>query len=455
MSDFLKNFFDAAYLINLKRRRDRLVRFHRRFEEIGGWPFCDLKVIEAIDGSMLPPPVGYKSGHGAWGCKQSHILIHQDALMNEYKRVLIFEDDAEFREGFVEDIEKFLKDVPKDWEALMLGGQNMKDPELIEGMPSVVRCTNTQRTHALAFKPQALKDILRMYYSCDVHIDWRLGPFLGSRKKTYAPSPFLVGQSSSKSDITLNRNTSKFWNTPSATTPVVLLVSPQNVAEFCRVHGCHYGAHLDQHGRDVGLNLLFPEMGKYEGNADNFLSMMRWEADSFPEAPAIPTIWHPNFTKATALAVSGELSRTECIVVEAKTTEEAQEQITKNEILKEYFFERSRGTRKPVVVLQVPQEVAERLSDEHVVHTGWWKNESGIDVGLEARFWASWQSGGEVNLRDWYATVYLEADHLNALVGLWHPQMTEEIAKSTGEKVVVIQADTYEDALEQADAAIP
>ena len=46
MSSFLKDFFDAAYLINLKRRRDRLVHvFIDVCEEIGGWPFYELKVI--------------------------------------------------------------------------------------------------------------------------------------------------------------------------------------------------------------------------------------------------------------------------------------------------------------------------------------------------------------------------------------------------------------------------
>lgn len=455
MSSFLKGFFDKAYLINLKRRRDRLVRFHRRWEEIGGWPFCELQVIEAVDGTCVPTPHGYKSGQGAFGCRQSHIQVHQHALANGYKSVLILEDDAEFRDDFIDEVEDFLRNVPDDWEGLMLGGQNMKSPKPVEGSSKIVRCTNTQRTHALGFRPHALRDILRMYYNCDVHIDWRLGPFLGGRQKTYAPSPFLVGQSSSKSDITLNRNTAKFWNTPSTMTPVVLLVAPQKVAEFCRVHGCHYGAHLDHLGRDTGLNTMFPKKGVYEGGAGNFADMIRWESDSFPEAPGIPTLWHPNCTMANVNAIREELERTECVVVDAKTTEEAEKQIKQNEVLKEYFFERARGTRKPVIWLKVSQEIADKLHDEQIVHTGYWKNDDGYDVGLEARFWAAKQKKTKVNLRDWCANITPESDHINALIGLRHPDMTEEIAETTGEKVVVIEAETYEEAVKQADAAIP
>lgn len=453
MSDFLRNFFDGVYLINLKRRRDRLVRFKRRIEEIGGWPFSEMIEVEAVDGSQLAPPVGYKSGHGAWGCKQSHIYIHQRAIMDGKKCILILEDDAEFREDFVTSVEKFLKGLPEDWEGLMLGGQNMKPPEPVT--PGIGRCRNTQRTHALAFRGNAIKDVLRMYYSCDVHIDWRLGPFLGGRKRTYQPVPFLVGQSSSKSDITLNRNTAKFWNAPSIEMPVLLLLCPQVVAEHCRKQGCHYGAHLDELGRDTGLNEIFPAPGEYCGGVADFISLIKWEAESFAEAPAIPTVWHPNMTKGVVQQITQENNRVQFVVAEAESKSQADEILKAHEVFKEYYFERQRGARKPVLLLKTPREVADRLQDEMIVHTGYWKNEDGIDKGLEARFWAAWQNKGPVNLRDWYSTVYEEADHLNALVGIWHPDATVEIAETCGERVVVVEADSYEEAVKQADAAIP
>ncbi len=454
MSAFLKDFFDAAYLINLKRRRDRLVRFHRRMEEIGGWPFCELKVIEAVDGSVVPAPVNYKSGGGAWGCRQSHIQIHQEALMAGHEKILIFEDDAEFRDDFVGKVEELLKNLPNDWEGVMFGGQNMKPTEAV-GVEGINRCANTQRTHAMAFRGDAIRDVLRMYYSVDVHIDWRLGPFLGSRRKTYCPVPFMVGQSSSKSDITYNRNTAKFWNAPDEDIPSVLLVAPRHVAEFCRKHGCHYGAHLDEFGNDIGLNEMFPAEGQYTEGLMSFMNTMKWEGASFAEAPAIPTVWHINLTKELAenlIVQHGEGGYPKIVLVIANTVGEATKKIKDNELLQNLFFERARGTRKPVILLKTSLSIAERLQDEMIIHTGYWKDEqTGIDVGLQARF----HGEGRVDLRDWYTTVAEEADHINALAGIFHPKATKAIAETTGERVVVIEATSYEEAVQKADAAIP
>ena len=65
-----------------------------------------------------------------------------------------------------------------------------------------------------------------------------------------------------------------------------------------------------------------------------------------------------------------------------------------------------------------------------IIHTGYWKDEqTGIDVGLQARF----HGEGRVDLHDWYTTVTEEADHINALAGIFHPKATKAIIETTGD----------------------
>ena len=451
MSSDIKTFFDAVYLINLKRRRDRLVRFQKIVKEVGGWPLKEWELIEAIDGGSgtVPPPPDWKSGGGAWGCRQSHILIHQKALMAGHEKILILEDDCELREDFIERLTKFLTIVPDDWECLMLGGQNMKEPELI--VEGLVRCKNTQRTHALAFRGQAIRDVYQMYCGTNVHIDWRLGPFMGRRRQTYAPQPFIIGQTQGKSDITQRQTPAKFWNEPEQRTEVVFLIAPREVAEHCRQHGCHYGADINSEGRDRGLRKMFPKRGQYTTGVANFVNLIRWEAESFAEAPGIVTVWDPNANKEAYEKVKAQVGKKTFCLIEATTIEEAEKKFMEHDSLKQLFFERKRNTRKPVILLKVSREIRDELDRNDIIHCGYWKDEStGIDNGLIKVF-----SHKKPNLRGWISLVYLESEHRAALPCVWHPDATVEIVKTTGERVVVVEADSYEEALKQCDAALP
>ena len=117
---------------------------------------------------------------------------------------------------------------------------------------------------------------------------------------------------------------------------LVLLVAPRHVAEFCRKHGCHYGAHLDEFGNDIGLNEMFPEAGQYTEGLMGFVNTMKWEGASFAEAPAIPTVWHINLTKELAenlIVQHGEGGYPKIVLVVADTIGEATKQIKDNELL--------------------------------------------------------------------------------------------------------------------------
>ena len=72
---------DRCYLINLKRRPDRLDACLARIAAVE-WPFPQPQVFEAIDGDRVGVPPEFTKGGGAYGCRCSHVAILQRCLMD-------------------------------------------------------------------------------------------------------------------------------------------------------------------------------------------------------------------------------------------------------------------------------------------------------------------------------------------------------------------------------------
>ena len=429
-------------VISLRRRSDRLKRMLARMSEIG-WALPKPEVFDAIDGGsgLIPCPHKWRSGGGAYGCQQSHLQVLQRALMDGVENLLVLEDDAEFREDFTACSAAFFENVPDDWECLMVGGQHMHEPQKVSD--GVVRCINAQRTHAYIVNKSGMEALARLWSDSVNHIDWDMGPFLGSRKKTYAPESFLIGQSAARSDISGRRNPAKFWAAPSEDAPVVWLMAPRAVAEGRRDYGCHCGFDLDQEGVDNGLNECFPSPGKYVGGIGRFIETVKWECASLPQAPGICTIWHPNATAACEEALQREAKAT---VIQAETLEEAKEKAAA--AFPSLFVYRKQPLLPPVALLKLDKQTVEALIAEGSVHIGNWRNEqTGVDNGLDDFF-----AVGGTSLRRWHSVLEPEAEWKNTIVGIWHPKATEEIAATTGRRVVVIDATTAQDAKCQLEA---
>lgn len=131
--------FDFIYVINLKRRPERLQKIDLIMKLLG----IDYRRFEAVDGHSLTQDQlsylqflpGYEDPYfkrpmkkGEIGCFLSHYGIWNQVVRHGFERVLVFEDDVRFMENSTIEISGFLEDVMKtrlEWDLVYLGRKKM------------------------------------------------------------------------------------------------------------------------------------------------------------------------------------------------------------------------------------------------------------------------------------------------------------------------------------------
>lgn len=99
----LDSYFDKIYYINLKKDVDRNESILKQFREFN---ITNFKRIEGTIVKAIPDRYYWRNFNkkflneryilGSLGCRNSHLRIMEDALNNNYDRILIFEDDILF-----------------------------------------------------------------------------------------------------------------------------------------------------------------------------------------------------------------------------------------------------------------------------------------------------------------------------------------------------------------------
>jgi len=133
--------FDEVFLINLKRRPERLVRMeyslgllgiqHKLIDAVDGKDLNDT-LVEALGIKMLPnyaDPYHHRAmTMGEIGCFLSHYNIWKEIVERKLERSLIFEDDIRFEPYFQQKLSNFMHDVDKlkvDWDIIYLGRKRL------------------------------------------------------------------------------------------------------------------------------------------------------------------------------------------------------------------------------------------------------------------------------------------------------------------------------------------
>ena len=139
------NDFDV-YLINLDRNKERLREFMEQYSE-SDISIKKVKRISAVDGKKLKvaqylsdkafkelqdiETTGYRTKHyqltrGAIGCYMSHLKAYSLIANSSSSYGLIFEDDVNIAHDFFFKFNRLLRNIPKDWDMLLLGCHCLK-----------------------------------------------------------------------------------------------------------------------------------------------------------------------------------------------------------------------------------------------------------------------------------------------------------------------------------------
>jgi GR25 family glycosyltransferase involved in LPS biosynthesis len=141
-TEFINTYFDRIYVINLRRRQNKLIEIIQKLKRLN----IEAEIIEAVDGYKSPhieeyetyknTPLGLGNAHkneilekrkmiyspGVWGHLKSNRLILEDAIKKGYQRILILEDDAVFIKDFHREFAKFTEIISgKEWKFIYLG----------------------------------------------------------------------------------------------------------------------------------------------------------------------------------------------------------------------------------------------------------------------------------------------------------------------------------------------
>lgn len=128
-----------TFVINLKRRPDRLEQFNSRYTKIHSMPIYKKN---AVDGQQLKANKTFQMNFsnrptrlspGEIGCFISHFEIWFDMVKNGLPFCCVYEDDALFTEGYTDKLSAVLSEVPSDFFITYLGGRFQDNHSTVNG----------------------------------------------------------------------------------------------------------------------------------------------------------------------------------------------------------------------------------------------------------------------------------------------------------------------------------
>jgi len=163
------DFCDRAFFINMDSREDRLIEVMGELKDFN----IDAERIIGVDGNPLE--IDTNISPGQVGCALSHLECYKRAKENE--TLLILEDDVEFRVGANILFDKWVVDIPDDWDILFLGGNHRG--ETLRDKPQIKRISNghiyktqyTLTTHAYFIRGEVILWMMERIPEMEMEVD--------------------------------------------------------------------------------------------------------------------------------------------------------------------------------------------------------------------------------------------------------------------------------------------
>lgn len=140
------------------------------------------------------PKRGEVTGYRHTGLVLSHYMVWTACSVLPDRHYMILEDDAEFPQDWKKRFEPAWKDVPQDFDILILGGSNCSDKDKKQIRGSVWEIKYPFTTHAYIVAKKALPVLLENMRDASMPIDIGLIHLAYPKLKVYTVLPRIVNQ---------------------------------------------------------------------------------------------------------------------------------------------------------------------------------------------------------------------------------------------------------------------
>jgi hypothetical protein len=196
--------WDRVAVINLDHRTDRMEQFRKGVRGSEMLSSVAIQRFPACNPRTVARPGWFQSGHNRnpdpfWACRESHLRLWQQAILDNVQHLLVFEDDAGIWRDFDERFQRFFRELPANWLGYQLGGFWWGGGVPVS--PHCQRMTGCGGLHAYALNAAGLR---RAYD----HVMWHRTEWLdvataslhAEEPHFYAPERFFVSQLPGYSD---------------------------------------------------------------------------------------------------------------------------------------------------------------------------------------------------------------------------------------------------------------
>lgn len=231
----MEKYVDNVYLINMDKdtkKLDKVTKECKKFN-INFERFCGvnpLKLSEQELDKYVSKTCQNICPNGIVGCAISHVKIYEDALKNNYKNILVLEDDVYFTDDLYEVLDKAMAELPEDYDILYLGCTGLYEKKTVYKLDllfiiqllvsNTYTSTNTNKiknksihvpklplaTHAMIISNKGCKKLLNVIRKISYHIDLTIA-LKNNELNIYVTEKQLAKQTykySNNSDISSN-----------------------------------------------------------------------------------------------------------------------------------------------------------------------------------------------------------------------------------------------------------